>query len=457
MKWLAEYERRKTTPEAAVAPIKSGDRLFVSGNAAAPYQLIHALAARAPELEQVEVTHVLLLGEDPLSAPGVREHFRHCSLFVGSADRPAVNEGRGDYVPVHLHEIPKLFLQGVLPLDGAVVQTAPPDEHGFMSVGLETVATMAAIASARTIIAQVNDRMPRTLGDCFVHISKVAHLVEVSEELPELEKPEPTELERRIGQHVASLVEDGSTLQLGIGGIPDSVLSYLRDKKDLGIHTEMVSDGIMDAIEAGVITGARKSLHKGKVIATFALGSRRLYDYLDNNPLFEFHPCDYTNDPGVIAQNDRMVAVNSAIEVDLTGQVCSDSMGTQIYSGFGGQVDFIRGAGHSRDGRPIIALPSTAKGGQMSRIVPTLKTGAGVVTTRADVHYLVTEYGVAQLFGKSLRERAQALINVSHPDFREELAKAARERKLMPGPVAVGAPAAPPKGEKAAARTGAAG
>jgi acyl-CoA hydrolase len=260
----------------------------------------------------------------------------------------------------------------------------------------------------------------------------VTKLVEVSEDLPELEKSGFTEVEKRIGEHIAELVKDGSTLQLGIGGIPDAVLASLAGKRDLGIHTEMVSDGVMEAVEAGIITGARKTLHPRKVIATFSLGSHRLYDYLDNNPLFEFHPTDYTNDPFVVAQNENMVAVNSALEVDLTGQVCADSIGTRIYSGFGGQVDFIRGAARAKGGRPIIALPATAQSGRMSRIVPMLKQGAGVVTTRADVHYVVTEYGVAYLHGKNLRERAEALIRVAHPDFREELARAARERKLLP-------------------------
>jgi len=314
MKWLDEYKKRRVTAPDAVALIKSHDRLFISGNAATPYVLLEALARRANELNEVEVAHVLLLGDDPLSRPGVREHFRHNSLFVGPADRVAVNEGRADYIPIHLHEIPGLFATGLMRLDAAVIQTAPPDEHGFMSLGLECLTSMAAINNAPVILAQVNDQMPRTLGDCFVHISKVSRLVEVSEPLPELEKNGFTEVEKRIGEYVAELVEDGSTLQLGIGGIPDAVLASLGGKKDLGIHTEMVSDGIMEAVEAGIITGARKTIHLGKVVCTFALGSHRLYDYLDNNPLFEFHPCSYTNDPFIVAQNEKIVAVNSAIE-----------------------------------------------------------------------------------------------------------------------------------------------
>jgi acyl-CoA hydrolase len=432
MNWLDEYKKRKVTAEEAVAHIKSGDRLFVSGNAATPYVLLEALAARANELQWVEVMHVLLMGNDPLSRPEMQKHFRHNSLFVGPADRAAVNEGRADYIPIHLHEIPGLFTNGLMPLDVAVIQTAPTDEHGFMSLGLECLTTMAAIATAPVILAQVNEKMPRTLGDCFVHISKVTRLVEVCQDLPELEKHGFTDVEKRIGEHIAGLVDDGSTLQLGIGGIPDAVLASLGGKQDLGIHTEMVSDGIMEAVEAGTITGARKTIHPGKVVCTFALGSHRLYEYLDNNPLFEFHPVNHTNDPFIVAQNERIVAVNSAIEIDLTGQVCSDSMGMLIYSGFGGQVDFIRGAAHARGGKPIIAMPATAKGGQLSRIVPFLKPGAGVVTSRADVHYVVTEFGVAYLHGKNLRERAEALIGVAHPQFREALYRAARDRKLLP-------------------------
>jgi acyl-CoA hydrolase len=432
MRWSDEYERRKVSAEEAVAQIKSGDRIYVSGNAATPYVLLEALAQSDDSLQDVEVTHVLLMGDDPLSRPDAWGRFRHNSLFVGPADREVVNEGLADYIPVHLHEIPGLFNQGYLPLQVAIIQTAPPDEHGFLSLGVECLATMAAIAQAPVVLAQVNREMPRTLGDAFIHISRVTRLVEVSEKLPTLEPAGFGEIEKRIGESVAELVDDGSTLQLGIGAIPDAVLASLGDKRDLGIHTEMVSDGIMEGVEAGVITGSKKSVHRGKVIGTFALGSQDLYNFLDNNPLFEFHPVDYTNDPFVIARNDRMIAVNSAIEVDLTGQVCSDSIGLRIYSGFGGQVDFIRGAAQSEGGKPIIAMPSTAKGGKISRIVSTLRRGAGVVTTRADLHYVVTEYGTAALHGKNLRERAQELIRIAHPDFREDLSQAAHERKLVP-------------------------
>jgi len=433
MNWIDQYKKKLSTPEEAVAVVKSGNKIFISGNAATPFVLINALAARKEELEDVEVNHVLLLGEDPLSKPGMEEHFRHNSLFVGPADREAINEGRSDYVPAFLFEIPALFTNGIIPLDVALIHLSPPDEHGFMSFGVECVASKAAAESARLVIAQVNEKMPRTLGDSFVHVSRVHRIVEVSEELPELERNPFTEVEYKIGQHVAELVEDGATLQLGIGGIPDAVLESLSGKKDLGVHTEMVSDGIIRLIDAGIITNSKKTLHRGKVIATFVFGSRHLYEYVDNNPYFELHPCSYTNDPFIISQNEKMVAINSAIEVDITGQVCADSIGTKIYSGFGGQLDFIRGAAHSKGGKPIIALPSTAKNETISRIVPMLRPGAGVVTTRADVHYVVTEYGVAYLHGKNLRQRVQELVKVAHPRFREELERFAYEHKYIVG------------------------
>jgi 4-hydroxybutyrate CoA-transferase len=431
MGWMDTFREKSTTPEEAVRCIKSGDRVYISGNAATPYPLLEALAACSDELNDVEITHVLLYGNDPLSAPEMEGHFRHNSLFVGPADREAVNEGRADYVPVFLGEIPSLFYNGLMPLDVAVLHTSIPDEHGFLSLGVETLVSKAAARMAKTVVALVNEKMPRTLGDSFVHISRVSSLVEVSMELPELPRKPSTEVEAQIGKHVAGLVQDGATLQLGIGGIPDAVLAALGDKKDLGIHTEMVSDGIMEGVEAGIITGARKNLHPGKAVTTFIFGSKDLYEFADNNPMFECHPVEHTNDPFVISQNDNMVAINSAIEIDITGQVCADSVGTRIYSGVGGQVDFIRGAARSKGGKPIIALPASAQGGKTSRIVPELHKGAGVVTTRADVHYVVTEYGVAFLHGKNLKERARALISVAHPDFRESLEKAAYERKIF--------------------------
>jgi 4-hydroxybutyrate CoA-transferase len=431
MSWVDDYKKRLVSAEEAVSVVKSGDRVYISGNAATPYVLMKALAARKDELKEVELVHVLLLGEDPLSKPEMEGHFRHNSLFVGPADRKAINEGRADYVPIFLHQIPDLFYSGQMPLDVAMLHVSPPDEHGFMSLGVEVLASKAAAERAKIVIAQVNDKMPRMLGDSFLHVSRFHKIVEISDPLPQLEKSPASEVELRIGRSIAELIEDGSTLQLGIGGIPDAVLASLANRRDLGVHTEMVSDGVMEAIENGIITGARKTFHPYKVVITFALGTTRLYDFIDNNPIFEAHPTDYVNHPFNVARNENMIAINSAIEVDITGQVCSDSIGTIIYSGFGGQVDFIRGAAHSKGGKPIIALPSTAKDGEMSRIVPFLKKGAGVVTTRGDVRYVVTEYGVAYLYGKNLQERTKALINIAHPKFRADLIREAKARNLL--------------------------
>ncbi|MCG8605638.1 4-hydroxybutyrate CoA-transferase [bacterium] len=427
---MDEYKSKVVSADEAVKLIKSNDKLFTSGNAATPYKVLNALAKRKDELRGVEVFHLLLIGDDPLSKPEMEGHFRHKSLFVGPADRQAVNDGRADYFPIFLYEIPRLLREQVQ-LDVAIIQTSPPDHHGFVSLGVETAASKAAAETAKTLIVQVNDKMPRALGDCFIHVSQIDSIVETSRDLPTLEARVASKVEKQIAQHIMPLIPDRATLQLGIGGIPDAVLSLLKDRRNLGVHTEMVSDGVMEAVEAGLVTNAFKTLHPGKVIATFALGSRQLYEYIHNNPLFELHQVDYTNDPWVVAQNDGIVAINSALEVDLTGQVCSDSIGYNIYSGFGGQVDFIRGAARAKDGKPIIALPSTAKHGQVSRIVPHLKQGAGVVTSRGDVHYVATEFGIANLHGKSLCERAQALISISHPDFRRELEGFAKERKLL--------------------------
>ncbi|MGD8869261.1 MAG: acetyl-CoA hydrolase/transferase C-terminal domain-containing protein [Gemmatimonadales bacterium] len=431
MNWLDDYRSKLQGTAEAVAKIDSGDRVYYAGNAAIPQALVRALAERKDELRDVQLNHVLLVGTDPLSQPGMEASFRHNSLFVGPADRKAVNEGRGDYVPIFLHQIPRLFREKIVALDVAMIQCSPPDEHGFMSLGVETLASMGACQMAELVIAQVNEKMPRVLGDSFIHVNRVDAIVEHSEPLPELQPKPATEVEKAIAGHVIPLIQPGATVQMGIGGIPDSVWESMEGRLDLGIHTEMISDGGMRAIERGVVTGTRKNMHPGKVVLTFALGSETLYDFLDNNPLIEAHPVDYVNDPFIVSQNENMVAVNSAIEVDLTGQVCSDSIGPYIYSGFGGQVDFIRGAAKSRGGRPIIALPSTAKGGEMSRIVAFLKEGAGVVTSRADVHYVVTEHGVANLFGKNLRERAKALIEIADPRFQQELEAAAKDRNLL--------------------------
>jgi len=431
MNWVADYRAKLKTADEAVSIINSNDRVYYGGNAAIPQALVRALAARKDELENVQVSHVLLLGEDPLSAPEMAGSFRHNSLFVGPADRKAVNDGRADYVPIFLYMIPRLFHQKVIPVDVAMVAVSPPDEHGFMSLGVETLASKAACINAKHVIVQVNEMMPRVLGDCFLHVNRVHSVVEETEPLLTLTPGPPNEVELAISRHILELIEPGMTVQMGIGGIPDAIFAAMDGNLDLGIHTEMLSDQAMLAIQRGVVTGYRKTLHQGKVVITFALGSETLYEFLDNNPLIEAHPVDYVNDPFIISQNEKMIAINSAIEVDLTGQVCSDSIGSYIYSGFGGQVDFIRGAARSKGGKPVIAVSATAKGGALSRIVPFLKEGAGVVTSRADVHYVVTEFGVAYLFGKNLRERAEALIKIAHPDHQPELERAAKERKLL--------------------------
>jgi 4-hydroxybutyrate CoA-transferase len=346
--------------------------------------------------------------------------------------REAVNDGRADSIPVHLSDIPRLLASGLLPVDVALVHLSPPDAHGFCSYGVGVECTKAAAEQAQTVIALVNRQMPRSLGDSFIHVSRLTHVVEVDRPILELPRHGTLgEVAQAIGAHVSELIPNGATLQLGIGEIPDAVLMCLKNKRDLGIHTEMFSDGVVELFEEGVINGAAKTRHRGKIVASFVLGTRRCFDFIDNNPFVEFHPTGYVNDPFVIAQHRRMVALNSALAVDLTGQVCADSLGRDMYSGFGGQLDFVRGAARSKGGRPIIALPSTAKAGAVSRIVDVLEPGSGVVTTRADVHYVVTEHGVASLFGKSLRERARGLIAIAHPDFRSELTAAARRRRLI--------------------------
>ncbi len=431
MTWTTRYAPKCRTADEAVAIVRSGNVVYYGGNAAIPMALVHALAARRSSLEGVTLCHVLLIGEDPLSGPGMEGHFRHNSLFVGSADRVAVNEGRADYVPVFLHQIPRLFEDGVVDLDVAMVMASPPDAHGYMSLGVETLASMAAVQNARHVIVQVNASMPRVHGDCFLHVDRADALVAHDAPLPTLPRRAPSDVELAIGSHIVPLVPAGATLQLGIGGVPDAVLASLHGDLDLGLHTEMLPDGAMEAMQRGVITCARKTLHPGKAVITFALGSEKLYAFLDDNPGIEARPVAYVNDPFVASQNDQLVAINAALEVDLTGQVCSDSIGARIYSGFGGQVDFIRAAARSRGGKPVIALSSTACNGTVSRIVPFLKQGAGVVTTRADVHWVVTEFGARNLFGLNLRERCEALIGLAHPDHRADLRTQARARGLV--------------------------
>ncbi|MCC7352387.1 MAG: acetyl-CoA hydrolase/transferase family protein [Anaerolineae bacterium] len=426
--WIHQYQRKITTAEEAVKAIQSGQRVFLTGNCSVPQRVLAALVARAPELHDVEIAQVLTVGPADYVQPGMEEHLRVNTLFISDNVRQAVNEGRADYTPCFLSEIPHLWRNGHLPPDVALIHVSPPDEHGFCSFGIEVGVTKPAAQAARVVIAEVNDQMPRTLGDSFIHVSKITHILPVSYKLPELPMGQVTDLNRRIGQNVAELIEDGSTLQMGIGGIPDGVLLFLKDKRDLGIHTELFSDGVVELVEMGIVNNERKTLHPGKIICGFLLGTQRLYDFVDNNPVVEMHPTDYVNDPYLIAQNEKMIAINSAIEIDLTGQVCADSIGPRFYSGVGGQVDFVRGAARSKGGKPIIALPSTAKDDTISRIVPTLKPGAGVVTSRNDVHYVVTEYGVAYLHGKTIRQRVQALVNIAHPKFREELLRFANEQ-----------------------------
>jgi len=421
--WMTAYRNKVVPADEAVARIDSHQRVFVTGNCSVPRFLHAALLERARSLVGLELIHVLTIGlDESVVAPELEGHLRVNNLFVSSNVRVAVNEGRADFTPCFLSEIPAL-LRGGLPLDVALVHVSPPDEHGFCSFGVEVGVTKPAAQAARTVIAEVNPRMPRTLGDAFIHVSKIDAVVEVDYPVTEARMGESSEVAGCIAAHIAALIPDGATLQTGIGGIPDAVLQRLTHHKHLGIHTELFSDGVIDLVESGVIDGERKSLHPGKIIAGFLIGTRRLYDFVHDNPVVEMHPSDYTNDPFVVAQNDRMVAINSAIEVDLTGQVCSDSIGTRIYSGVGGQLDFIYGASRSKGGVPIIALPSTAvaRGESVSKIVPMLKPGAGVVTTRNHVHYVVTEHGAAQLYGKTIRQRSRALIDVAAPEFRAGL------------------------------------
>ncbi len=435
--WLKRYTSKIVSAGEAVKVIKSNDKVIVQPGCAAPFSLIKAMVDRKNELTGVQVYHVLLVGNLPYMNPGMEEHFRHIAFFTGANARQAVREGRADFVPIFLSEVTLLFKRGIIQADVAMIHVSPPDEHGFCSYGIDTGNIKTPADKAKIVIAQVNNLMPRGLGDSFIHINKIDYIVEENASLMELPQVDPDtttemlEIYDKIGRNVASLIEDGATLQMGIGAIPDSVLRYLRNKRDLGVHTEMFSDGLVDLVEEGIINGEKKTLHPGKIIAGFCLGTKKAYDFIHNNPIIEFHPQEYVNNPFIISQNYKMVAINSAIEVDLTGQVCSDSIGTKIYSGIGGQVDFIRGASHSEGGKPIIALPSTTADGKISRICKFLKEGAGVVTSRGDVRYVVTEYGIAQLWGKSIRERAESLIEIAHPSFREELAEYADKVFLL--------------------------
>jgi 4-hydroxybutyrate CoA-transferase len=414
----------------AVASIADGHTVFIHGGAATPSGLLAALAKRASGLTGVTTVGLHLEGPSPHLEPGMAGHIRHRALFIGPNARKAVNDGRADYVPIFLSDIPHLLSRRILRLDAAFINVSPPDAHGFCSLGTSVDTTLAAVQSAEIVIAQINTAMPRTLGDSFVHVDDIDLAIEVNEAPHEHPLARIGEVERRIGSHVAELVPDGATLQLGIGAIPAAVGEALRNKRDLGIHTELFTDTVVDLVEAGALTGAVKEINRGKIVSAFVMGTQRLYRFIDDNPMVEMRPVDYTNDTAVIRRFRRMVAVNSAIEVDLSGQVVADSIGRRLYSGVGGQMDFIRGAALAEDGRALIALPSTAAGGSASRIVASLHEGAGVVTTRAHVRTVVTEWGVAELFGQSLAERAQALIAIAHPDFRDELTRAARDLHL---------------------------
>jgi acyl-CoA hydrolase/RimJ/RimL family protein N-acetyltransferase len=419
------------TAEEALAHLRSGMRVFIGSGCAAPQLLVEALAARAPEIYDVEVLHILTHGPAPYAKRNLLEHFRQNSFFIGANVREAVHECVADYTPLFLSEIPSLFREKRMHLDIALVQVSPPDTHGFCSFGVSVDVVKAAVESADFVVAEVNQNMPRTLGDSFVHVSALDAMVKSDKPLLEFPMETITPEAEKIAEFIESLVPDRATLQTGIGNIPSAVLAALKNKRDLGMHTEMITEAVVPLIESGVLNGSRKTLLPGKIVTSFCFGNRKFYDYIHDNPAFEFRPTEFTNDPFQIARNRDMIAISSAIEVDLTGQVCADSIGGKFYSGFGGQVDFVRGAAKAENGKPIIAMPSTTRDGTTSRIVPWLKTGAGVVTTRADAHYIVTEYGVAFLHGKTVRERTLALIHIAHPKFRDELLRQAREAKLV--------------------------
>ncbi len=429
--WQQKYKDQVLTASEALKKVRPGQRVFIGTGCAEPLELVTALTKRAQELPDTEIVHLLTFGDAPYAHRELAQYFRVNSFFIAENVRDIIQEGLGDYTPVFLSDIPRLFDTGQLPLDVALIHVSPPDQNGMCSFGVSVDIIHSAASNASLVIAQVNPNMPRTLGNCFIHVHDIDVLVPSEAQILEVPPAQVTETTRQIAEYITALIEDGSTIEVGIGRIPQALLTFLKDKKDLGVHTEMVSDSVIDLIEAGVITGARKAIDRGKIVASFAIGTRRIYDYVDNNPLFSFHPTQYVNDPFIIRQQEKMIAVNTALEVDLTGQVCADSIGSKFFSGVGGQVDFNRGAAKSRGGKAIIALPSTAKGGTVSRIKTYLSPGAGVVTTRAGVHYVVTEYGVAYLHGKSVQERALALISIAHPKFRADLLREAIAAKYL--------------------------
>ncbi len=424
----SDYKSRAVSAAEAVAHVRSGTNIYIHGAAATPTPLIEALAARK-DLEGVRLYHLHTNGPAPFAEKGREQEFRSVSLFTGSPLRPAVQEGRADFVPIFLSDIPGLFLSGQVKLDVAILQLSPPDAHGYCTLGTSCDSSKAAADTARIVIAEINEQMPRTHGNNIVPLSRISAFITTNRPLQAHHAVAESEVEARIGQLIADLVEDGSTLQMGIGGIPDAALARMKNKRDLGIHTEMFSDRIVELVEAGAITNRFKKVGQGRIITSFINGSTKLFDFVNDNPLVSFYPCDWTNDTSVIRKNPKVVAINSAIQIDLTGQVCADSIGYKVFSGIGGQMDFIRGAALSPGGKPIIALPSRAMGGKVSRIVSTLAPGAGVVTTRGHVHWVITEYGAVNLHGKTIRERGEALISIAHPDFRTELRRELAETR----------------------------
>jgi acyl-CoA hydrolase/GNAT superfamily N-acetyltransferase len=428
LNWRDTYNKRLTDARTALSHIRRGARIFIGSACGEPQLLVKTLIDVAENLADTEIIHFLDLGIEPYTDEKFNESFRHNALFIGASSRAAIKEGRADYTPVFLSEIPQLMQRGSMPVDVALITVSPPDNNGYVSLGISVDITKTAAEVAPYVVAEVNPNMPRTLGDSFLHVSEIDAFVENDTPLLEFVQKSPTEIAKAIGEHIADLIENESTLQTGVGRIPSAVLPYLKNKRDLGIHTETFTEDLIDLIEAGVITCRKKTLHPNKIVASFCMGTKHLYDYVHNNPLFEFRPCQYVNDPYVIAQNDKMVSINSALTIDITGQVCSDSLGFTFYSGIGGQVDFVRGSARSRRGKSIMVLPSTTDDGKKSRIVPYHEPGSGIVVTRGSIHYVVTEYGVAYVHGKSIRDRAMALINIAHPKFRDELLEAAKKQ-----------------------------
>jgi acyl-CoA hydrolase/GNAT superfamily N-acetyltransferase len=431
LNWQDDYKRKVQEPESVFRKLEPGTCIFIGGGCAAPQYLVDSMVANSDHLSDCEVVHFLTFNDAPYAEKQYSARFRHNAYFIGDNVRDAVMEGGADYTPIHLSQIERLFLSRRVNIDYALVTVSPPDDYGFVNLGISVDITRSAVRCAKKVIAQVNPYMPRCFGDGFIHESEIDYFIEHEEPLIEFGREQPDEREREIGFYIAKLIDDGATIQVGYGATPAAAFPFLKDRHDLGIHSETFSDEIMDGIEAGIITNKKKTINRNKVVSSFALGTRKLYDFLDNNPFFEFRPSGYVNDPQVIKQHDKMVSINTALMVDLTGQVCADSIGARLYSGIGGQIDFIRGAANSAGGKSIIAMPSTTQDGQISRIVATIPPGTGVVTTRADVHYVITEYGIARLHGRTIRERVMEMIDVAHPDFRSELLSEAKNRRYV--------------------------